>query len=187
MYKIFLIKTNDYNSVVITDGSIAKIYGGEPTGIYNGVDLYAKDAAKKLQAVFKAQEEAGELQTFEELYSPEEMPAEEIAEQLEGLKPIYTAFRPTITIYCNYGVLAAEKRHIYTYGGPNNTATCWDEMTVKIPEGWELYQNEAGEVLTTAPWGWNYSLNDVLAGNKRPEFRAMDPDMNLKIFELEEV
>ena len=91
MYKVYFLKTNDYNNVVITDGITAKIYGGEPTGIYNGVDLYAEDATEKLQAVFKAQEEAGELQTFEELYSSEEVTAEEIAEQLEDLKPIYTA------------------------------------------------------------------------------------------------
>ena len=91
MYRIYFLETNDYNNVIITDGVTAKIYGGEPTGIYNGVDLYAEDAAEKLQAVFKAQEEAGELQTFEELYSSEQVTAEEIAEQLEDLKPIYTA------------------------------------------------------------------------------------------------
>ena len=89
MYKVYFLKTDDYNDVVITDGITAKIYGGEPTGIYNGVDLYAEDAPDKLQAVFKAQEEAGVLQGFEELYSSEEMPAEEIAEQLEDLKPIF--------------------------------------------------------------------------------------------------
>lgn len=41
-----------------------------------------------------------------------------------------------IKIYCNYGVLAAEKRNVYTYGAPEATATCWDEITVEIPEGW---------------------------------------------------
>ena len=93
----------------------------------------------------------------------------------------------TIHIYCNYGVLAAEKRNIYSYGAPDKTATCWDEMIVKIPEGWELSKNEAGEMLLIAPWGWSYNPNEVLSGNKRPEFRAMDPNMDLKIFELEEV
>ncbi len=28
----------------------------------------------------------------------------------------------TIEIYCNYGVLSAEKRKIYTYGGQHPTA-----------------------------------------------------------------
>ena len=46
-----------------------------------------------------------------------------------------------IKIYCNYGALAAEKRNVYTYGNPNPTATCWDEITVETPEGWELYEN----------------------------------------------
>ena len=46
-----------------------------------------------------------------------------------------------IKIYCNYGVLAAEKRKVYTYGMPHPTAACWDEMTVEIPDGWETFEN----------------------------------------------
>ena len=93
----------------------------------------------------------------------------------------------TIEIYCNYGVLAHEKRNVYTYGAPEATATCWDKMTVKVPEEWELFQNEMGQVMASAPWGWSYDINEVLAGNKRPEFRAIDQGMNLKIYPLEEV
>ena len=50
-----------------------------------------------------------------------------------------------IKIYCNYGCLSAEKRNIYTYGCPDSTATCWDEMTVEIPEGWEVYEKHEDE------------------------------------------
>lgn len=60
-----------------------------------------------------------------------------------------------IKIYCNYGCLSAEKRNVYTYGRPDSTATCWDEMTVEIPEGWEAYENYMVRLVVTAPWvGW---------------------------------
>ena len=84
----------------------------------------------------------------------------------------------TIEIYCNYGVLAAEKRNIYTYGAEHPHATCSDKMIVAVPNGWELYQNQAGEVMVTAPWGWNYEINDVLQGNEKPCFFALDENMN---------
>lgn len=84
-----------------------------------------------------------------------------------------------IKIYCNYGVLAAEKRNVYTYGNPNPTATCWDEITVETPKGWELYENYMGELMVTAPWGANYTINDVLRGNEKPCFTACDRDRKL--------
>lgn len=40
-----------------------------------------------------------------------------------------------IKIYCNYGTLGAEKRKKYTFGGPDSTADCWEEITVETPEG----------------------------------------------------
>lgn len=79
-----------------------------------------------------------------------------------------------IKIYCNYGVLAAEKRNVYTYGNPDSTATCWDEITVEAPEGWEPYENYMGELMVTAPWGTNYTINEVLQGNEKPCFYALD-------------
>ena len=83
-----------------------------------------------------------------------------------------------IKIYCNYGVLAAEKRNIYTYGAPHVTATCYDEMMVEIPEGWEAHENNSGELIVTAPWGWDYDINEVLQGDKKPCFYALDKNMN---------
>lgn len=93
----------------------------------------------------------------------------------------------TIEIYCNYGVLGAEKRNVYTFGAPHYTATCADKMTVVIPNGWKLYRNQAGQTLVTAPWGWDYEINEVLQGNEHPYFRAYDKNMNMKVFKLEEV
>lgn len=85
----------------------------------------------------------------------------------------------TIKIYCNYGVLAAEKRKVYTYSGPSETATCWDEMTVEIPKGWKLGENNIGQTIVTAPWGWDYLIDEVLGGDDIPCFRAMDDSMRM--------
>lgn len=93
----------------------------------------------------------------------------------------------TIEIYCNYGVLAAEKRNVYTFGGEHPHATCSGKITVVVPEGWELYQNQMGQTVVAAPWGWDYDINDVLQGNEYPYFRAYDKNMNMKVFKLEEV
>lgn len=93
----------------------------------------------------------------------------------------------TIEIYCNYGVLAAEKRNVYTFGAPHATATCWDKMTVAVPEGWEIYQNQMGQTMVTAPWGWDYDINEVLQGKEYPYFRAYDKEMNMKKFRLKEI
>ena len=84
-----------------------------------------------------------------------------------------------IKIYCNYGTLAAEKRNVYTYGNPNPTAICWDEITAETPEGWELYENYMGELMVTTPWGTNYTINDVLSGNEKPCFSAFDRERRL--------
>ena len=85
-----------------------------------------------------------------------------------------------IKIYCNYGCLSAEKRNVYTYGCPDSTATCWDEMTVEIPEGWEAYENYMGRLVVTAPWGVNYTINDVLSGNEKSCFSACDREGRLR-------
>lgn len=92
----------------------------------------------------------------------------------------------TINIYANYGVLAAEKRIVYTYGAEHAHATCSDKLTVEIPSGWELLEASLGEVVKS-PWGWNYEINEVLGGNKYPHFIAKDKDMNTRRFKLKEI
>lgn len=84
----------------------------------------------------------------------------------------------TIDIFANYGVIAAEKRTVYTFGGKHPNATCSNKMTVVVPDGWELYQNEMGRTMVTAPWGWNYEIGEVLQGNEKPCFYALDKSMN---------
>lgn len=83
-----------------------------------------------------------------------------------------------IKIYCNYGVLGAEKRKKYTFGAPHATADCWDEMTVETPEGWEPFKNTMGKLMVKAPWGWDYEINEVLQGDEKLCFYALDKNMN---------
>ncbi len=83
----------------------------------------------------------------------------------------------TIEIYANYGVLSAEKRIIYTFGVEHPHAVCSDILKVIVPDEWELYQNYAGQTMVTAPWGWNYDINQILSGNETPCFYALDNNM----------
>lgn len=89
MMKIYFEKTNGNNLVIITDGETAKIFDAAPTGIYNGVDLYADDAAEQLRKKFQALEESGELNDFDDIYSPEEMLLEDLAEELEVAELVF--------------------------------------------------------------------------------------------------
>lgn len=82
----------------------------------------------------------------------------------------------TIEIYKNYGVLALEKRNVYTYGGEHPHATCSDKINAQIPEGWELCKNMMDQTIVEAPWGQTYMINDVLTGNEIPCFAADTPD-----------
>lgn len=86
--KVYFEKTDGNNNVIITDGETAKIFDAAPSGIYNGVDLYADDAADQLKAKFEEQEASGELCDFFEIYSAYEMPLEDIAEELEEQEAI---------------------------------------------------------------------------------------------------
>ena len=87
--KIYFEKTNGNNLVIITDGEMAKIFDAAPSGIYDGVDLYAEDAADQLREKFRALEESGELNDFNDIYSPDEMPLEDLAEELEAAELVF--------------------------------------------------------------------------------------------------
>lgn len=93
-------------------------------------------------------------------------------------------------IYRNYGCLSAEKRVKYTYGTEAATAVASDELIVSLPEkskGWEVYETAAGGLAVESPWGMQYDINEVLAGDKEPQFRTWDNDgvryITLKVWE----
>lgn len=93
----------------------------------------------------------------------------------------------TMEIYKNYGVLGSEKISVYSFGGQHPCAICSDKMTVAVPDGWEIFQSQAGQTMVTAPWGWNYEINEVLQGNEKPCFYAIDKNMDEHKVYLEEV
>lgn len=92
-------------------------------------------------------------------------------------------------IYKNYGVLAREKREIYTYGGEHPQATCSDKITVELPENkfFSLYENFMGDLMVETADGHKYMINDVLYGREKPCFQAYDEDGKQKRVYLEEV
>ena len=54
--KIYYVKTNAYNSVLITDEQTAKDFSGR---FYEGIDLYADNAAELLREHFRQVEKSG--------------------------------------------------------------------------------------------------------------------------------
>ncbi len=70
-----------------------------------------------------------------------------------------------VTIYENYGMLAAEKRCIYTT--VETDATVSEPLDVIIPEKFAPAKNAAGEIVVTLD-GCNYLLRDVLCGDEQP-------------------
>lgn len=63
--KIYFLETS--NLVIAAEGRYAKIQDAAPTGIFEGVDLYAKDAAEQLKRFFSGLDESGDLNSFDEL------------------------------------------------------------------------------------------------------------------------
>lgn len=87
--------------------------------------------------------------------------------------------------YANYGCLTAEKRTVFTAGNPNTTATVSEPVEYTLPVGWKLSENYQGSLIITAPWGWNYEPNELLAGKENPLFEGYDKDGKRFRIELE--
>lgn len=81
--KIYFEETNGNNLVIITDGKTAKIFDAAPSGIYGGVDLYSDDAAERLRETLKKWNEDGDMDDFDSIWGPDEVPLEDLAEELE--------------------------------------------------------------------------------------------------------
>ena len=90
-----------------------------------------------------------------------------------------------IKLFKNYGCLTAEKRVIYTYGSEAETAVCSDEITVAIPDGWEIYETISGDIACKAPWGATYGVNELLEGNDHPYFAVNDNNGKLHRVQLQ--
>jgi hypothetical protein len=79
-------------------------------------------------------------------------------------------------IYCNHGVLGAEKRNMYTYSNQHAYAVCSDKISVRLPENdvFSLYETVNGELAVETSWGWQYPVDEVLQGDVKPCFCAVD-------------
>lgn len=53
--------------------------------------------------------------------------------------------------YANYGVLAHEKQIRFTISAPHPHATVSDRVEITIPDGWEVAENNFGDVLIISP------------------------------------
>ena len=74
-----------------------------------------------------------------------------------------------VTIFCNYGCLAAEKRNVFTAFNPAETAVTSDKLIVEIPD--ELIQ---GFDLVDSPFIGEdkvhcLPLSESVQGNERPK------------------
>ena len=67
-----------------------------------------------------------------------------------------------IRAYRNYGVLAHEGQVIYTATAAD-TAKVSEETTLVLPEGWDAWDNEAGEqVIERLETGERYMVREIL-------------------------
>lgn len=87
--------------------------------------------------------------------------------------------------YKNYGVLAAEKRIVWTCDRPHFRATCSDEVEVKVPEKWDLWKNVCDETCVTSPEGEKFLIAEILKGNENPCFSYYDKNGKERIVRLE--
>ena len=76
-------------TVIIENENAAKIFDAAPSGIYEGVDLCANDAAEQLREKFQELSDSGNLNDFDDIYSSNEVPFEELSEELEDAELIF--------------------------------------------------------------------------------------------------
>lgn len=53
-----------------------------------------------------------------------------------------------------------------------------EEFEPRLPKNncFQLYKTISGGLAVESVWGWNYDIDDVLEGDKRPCFYALDKD-----------
>lgn len=68
-----------------------------------------------------------------------------------------------IEAYANYGVLAQEKRVIFTGGSPHCHATLSDKIEIIVPDGFSVSENAFGETLINTPDGITYRIDEILS------------------------
>ena len=80
--------------------------------------------------------------------------------------------------YVNYKCLADEKRQVFTAGNPQPTAAFSEPVEYTVPDGWEVNETASGNLIVTAPWGWDYDPNELLEGKENPYLSGVDKEGN---------
>ena len=119
------------------------------------MDLYADDAADQLREKFRALAESGELNGFNDIYSPDEMPLEDLAEELEAAELVFEK-------ECGKNVMNKIDRALgekMTKTGATGTET----VTVKI----NLTEKEKEEFLNcdkydSANYSWEFDEKELI-------------------------
>ena len=69
-------------------------------------------------------------------------------------------------IVANYGVLAHEKKPVYTHGAEHMHASCSEKIAVKLPAGWDIAQNDYGMQILVDQSGKTWDISDILSSGK---------------------
>lgn len=90
--KVYFIRTNDYNCncIVFAEGQEAIIEGCEPSGTFEGIDIYAEDAASRLKTVLEALNDAGDLNDFSQMPGDRQEIGHDLFEQLASAELIFS-------------------------------------------------------------------------------------------------
>jgi hypothetical protein len=80
-----------------------------------------------------------------------------------------------VQIYANYGVLASEKRTVYTYPEPHENAVSYELISVVIPDTLAPFKTERRTIGIRPHEAWEYDLGEVLTNYKgEPAIRYAD-------------
>lgn len=81
-------------------------------------------------------------------------------------------------IYKNYGVLGTEKKCVYTFKVPHPHGDFAERLSVELPTN-EFFALAEGKnsLYVKSAWGWSYDVDEVLQGNVKPCFCALDTEM----------
>ncbi|MEY8328350.1 hypothetical protein AALB81_03275 [Lachnospiraceae bacterium 48-33] len=86
-----------------------------------------------------------------------------------------------IKLFKNYGCLAAEGHPVYTYS--NFCSDIYDILYFYLPDDFDIYFNDFGSMILSAPWGWSYTPDELLQGQQfnfdNPAFVAIKKDNTL--------
>ena len=79
-------------------------------------------------------------------------------------------------VYSNSSFTFWKDGNTFSYSDNPNS----ERIKVSLPENkyFKIYETATGELAVESSWSWNYSINEVLQGNKVPCFFALDKNQD---------